>query len=215
MPLVKEIEFNNGLLVLWEISEDLETLLGLCSGIRLEDEFDQLKNTRRKKEWLAIRLILKHSGCSDTSISYNDINQPMINHSKYQHISISHSKKLAGVLFHKSKPAGLDIESTDRDLKKIAHKYMSNDELKIASTLDNGLTLFWCIKEAIYKVAGVPGIHFSTQIKVTKIARPNIFAKFHSKERIKDYKLNFLSYKDQLITYVIDHEQSSKKSKSE
>ncbi len=204
MPLLKEIELESGLLILWEISEDMETLLDLCSGIDFENEFQKLKNSRRQKEWLAVRLILKHIGCTTISVSYNKNNQPVINHLKYQHVSISHSNKLAGVILHKSQAVGLDIESTTRNFNTVAHKYMSTEELELASNFENGLALFWCVKEAIYKAAGIPGVHFSTQIKIKNIDQSRVHADFYSQGKTKKYKLNFLNHEDQLIVYLID-----------
>ncbi len=204
MPLLKEIEFKDGLLVLWEIKEDVDSLLEECSEIDFGEGFQKLKNSKRQKEWLAVRLILKHIGCQDISVNYNQNNQPTIKHSKYQHVSISHSNKLAGVLLHKNHAVGLDIESTDRDFRKVAHKFMNDEELELASKYENGLALFWCVKEAVYKAAGIPGVHFSTQIQIKKVDQSNVFADFYSEEKEKEYKIIFFNYDDQLIAYLVD-----------
>ena len=64
MPVLKEIKLDKGLLVLWDIAEELDTLLEMCRDFGIEKELDGFKNIRRKKEWLAVRLLLKHIDCN-------------------------------------------------------------------------------------------------------------------------------------------------------
>ncbi len=209
MPILIEKTLDKGLLVLWKISEDLETLIKLCSDFGIEDELLKLRNPRRKKEWLAVRLLLKHINCSSISVRYNSKSQPIILHPKYKHISISHSGEIAGIILHEDKLVGLDIENINRDFKKVQHKYLSTSELELASTLTDGLALFWCAKEAIYKVLGIEGVDFAKQLAIHEIDNKSIQAAYRSDNQAINFTLNFFYQENQLIVYLIDTENKA------
>ena len=204
MPLLKEIKLDEGLLALWQIDEDIDTLIQLVAEKGIEKELKAIKNKRRKKEWLAVRLLLKKVGCKNLSVSYNHVGQPKISHEYYQHISISHSNKLAGIILHPSSVVGLDIECIDRNYESVKHKYLSPYELEMTGNNENGLALFWCAKEAVYKAAGVPGVHFANQIQLKNIDKTSLMADFIQGNTTKSYRLSYFLHQDQLICYLID-----------
>ena len=205
MPLVKEIHIEKGLLLLWEITEELEPLKAEFPTLNTDLTFKSLKNLKRQKEWLAVKMMLKHAGCSDFKVSYSSLGQPHIEHPQYQQVSISHSDKLAGVLFHQDTRVGLDIESLDRNFIGIEKKYLSPAEIKLAYQTENGHCLFWCSKEAVYKTAGVAGIHFADQIALM-ITNERLYAKLKTDKITTTFQLHYFDYKKHFIAYVIDHE---------
>lgn len=166
MPFLDKIKIDEGELFLWEITEPIETLLKLGQDFTREVKFIGIKNEKRQKEWLAVRLLLQQAGCSNEQISYTENGKPCIRNSAFQSISISHSNKLAGVFLHPKEHCGLDIESADRDFGRVEKKYLSEEESALASRTEDGLGWFWCIKEAVYKAAGIDGIVFNKQIQI-------------------------------------------------
>ncbi|SFF07727.1 4'-phosphopantetheinyl transferase family protein [Sunxiuqinia elliptica] len=205
MPLVKEITNKGALLLLWELTEAVSWFKEQLPGIESDPAFLKLRNEKRKREWLAIKMLLKHIGCTNLSISYNTKGQPEIAHPLYKSVSISHSNQLAGILLHKTQQIGLDIESIERNFKAIERKYLSEQEVELTRKHPDYHCLFWCAKEAIYKMAGVAGIHFAEQIALSEPANNQLTARLSVLEQQQSFCLNYLKYKDQLIVFSVSH----------
>lgn len=166
MPLIKQEEIAGGLLLLWEITEDLELMNVLAEEFTNDPTYLKITHPKRKKEWLAVRLLQKVAGCNKEQFHYNDVGQPCIDHPVYKSISISHSSNLVGIYLHTKPTTGLDIESEDRNFVRVEKKYLSDEESQMAKETQNGYGWFWCIKEAAYKAAGIPGLAFRDQINI-------------------------------------------------
>ncbi|MGE4587453.1 MAG: 4'-phosphopantetheinyl transferase superfamily protein [Mangrovibacterium sp.] len=206
MPLTQTIPLEGGLLLLREMTEDSEQLLSgfpetgslpprLISGSK-----------KRKKEWLAIRALLREAGCSPEQLSYSPSGKPHLSHPCYRHISISHSDRLAGLLLQQKLPAGLDIENRSRNFLRVEHKYLSQEEQWLARTIPDGHGLFWCIKEAVYKAAGITGLHFASQIGIrqNKNGKLHAWADAPEEQRLRLFRLLFLETGEQLIVCALE-----------
>lgn len=202
MPLAREINIDHGLLLLWELTEDLEWLKAQFPLVQTDPTFHSLRNTKRQKEWLSIKMMLKHIGCTDLTVSYTNNGQPQIKHAHYQHISISHSNQLAGIFLHPNKPVGLDIESLNRNFSSIEKKYLSPQEIELVQKHENWHCLFWCAKEAVYKIAGIPGIHFANQITLIPEANHQLTAELKTSDRFQHFKLNYFQHCGQFVVYL-------------
>lgn len=204
MPLTKEIHINQGLLLIWELTEELEWLKQHFPFLASDKTFQGLKNAKRQKEWLAIKMMLKHIGCEEPKVYYNGNGQPHIKHRKYKHVSISHSAKLAGILLHQNKQVGLDIEHLYRNFVAIEKKYLSPEEIKLAQEEANRHCLFWCAKEAVYKTAGIPGLLFATQIALNFNNENQLYADLKTENGTRMLPLNYFQLNNQLVVYLID-----------
>lgn len=205
MPLVKELHIKKGLLLLWEITEDPDQLQKYYPVLTADERFKALKHKKRQIEWLAIRLMLIHIGFEDVNIEYNDHGQPYISHPDYKYISISHSDSLAGILLHQEVKVGLDIESFDRHFIHVERKYLSPAELEMAQKEKKRHCLFWCAKEAVYKTAGIPGIHFVDQIELESVQPTYLNARLRTPDKAHTYRLNYFEYHRHFIVYIVDH----------
>ncbi|HKJ40584.1 MAG TPA: 4'-phosphopantetheinyl transferase superfamily protein [Sunxiuqinia sp.] len=204
MPLVKEIHIKKGLLLLWEITEKPDQLQKHYPVLTSDKRYKAFKHKKRQIEWLAIRLMLIHIGFENVNIRYNDHGQPYITHPHYKHISISHSDTLAGIILHEEVKVGLDIESFDRNFIQVERKYLSPVELEMTQQEEKWHCLFWCAKEAVFKTAGQPGIHFTDQIAINSINPGSINAKLKTNKHEKSYRLNYFEYQRHFIVYAID-----------
>ncbi len=198
MPFLKETTINGGLLLLWEMSETTEEILLLAKKFTSKPAFEKITLPKRQREWLAVRLLLDHAGCT-ADISYDENGKPCLEHSEFQSISISHSNKIAGVYLHPSPQAGLDIEATNRNYNKIAGKYLAPDEYQLATATNNGYALFWCIKEAAYKAAGIPGLIFNEQIKISQPTTPDSFKVDVISDQLISFPVDYLQIDDQIL----------------
>lgn len=170
MP-VKFIEQTaRGLVGFWETTESAEEMLQQLKPIQPELETYLLfRNERRKKEWLAARLLLKEMVGHHATLSYNVAGKPVPDNFE-GHLSISHSAGYVTICYHPARQPGIDIESINRDTEKAAAKFLSPKELADC-TINNHLSnrellLRWCAKEAVFKMVPWSNIDFSEQIAV-------------------------------------------------
>ena len=205
MPLIKRIYTENGLLILWELTESLDSLSKLIPSETHNPIFLKRTNPKRKKEWLAVCLLLREINCLPSQITYLETGKPKIEHPIYKEISISHSSRIVGIFLHKSSKIGLDIESIERDYLSIEKKYLSEIEMLLARKKPNGHALFWCIKEAAYKAATISGIHFAKQIKISYKDEKASVSLIASKTQT--YQVSYIEIEKQIIVFLIEEKE--------
>lgn len=171
MPLHKITKLDNGYtLGLWQITEQPEDLIQITH--LTSDEFSfyqQLNNHQRKLHWLAWRALLKNLvNNPNLEIDYSAYGKPLVRNISLQ-ISVSHSGPWAACMTHPSQPTGVDIEGIHPRILKVKERFLSDKELQWHVSYSNSLRhliLLWCIKEAIYKFAGINGLDFRNQINI-------------------------------------------------
>jgi len=154
------------ILAIWEITEDYDTLISELNLIE-EDlkRVESFKNYQRKTEWLSVRTLLKETLGKECRIVYGPERKPYLADNSYN-ISISHSKNLTAVLLSKTKRVGLDLEFMDEKIKRIADKFLRQEELEeiVPEKEIYHLYLHWCAKEALYKINDKEDINFVTNL---------------------------------------------------
>ncbi|WP_163707939.1 4'-phosphopantetheinyl transferase family protein [Mangrovibacterium lignilyticum] len=168
MPFIEHCNIDNGLLLLWEMTETPEELQEFEQEFADNADYLKISHPKRQREWLTVQQLLRNANCSPQLITRDSNGKPGINHQLYQSVSISHSAKLAGIFLHPGTMVGLDIEDAERDFARVEKKYLSREESALAKRIPNGAGLFWCIKEAAYKAAGIPGLVFTEQIEISE-----------------------------------------------
>jgi len=207
MPLYKTIPIEQGLIGVWQLSESENNLLTKFSEDELSDPlFTRYSHGKRKAEWLSARLLLREMIGNEFSITYLASGRPILNHGNFRKISITHSRNFVAVIVHKSKNIGIDIEDTTRDFKRIEKRFLSEEELRFLGE-DNMLKcLYWCTKEAVFKLVEEEGIEFREQIIVSqKSENENQFqARFITPEKNTDYLVNFEYFSENCMVWVVE-----------
>ena len=189
MRLQQIIKEKNALIGVWEITESLEELINLLPDISVSN----YKHIKRKKEFLATRLLLNHLDIKET-IVYNNNCAPELNSG--MHISISHSKNLVAIILS-TKKVGIDIENISKKAKNLSSKFICTESHP--NLTKEQATLIWCCKEAIYKWHQKGNINFIKDIKVTNIhSKYTIEAYFKNKKII----LNYHKIKNHYLVYL-------------
>ena len=199
MP-IKFIEHTDGGSVgFWEIAESTDQLLAMLSpGSEEMDQFLQLRNDLRKREWLAARLLLKQMTGNRSGIIYDPAGKPLADNFP-GHISISHSSNCVVIYHHPDRQPGIDIELITRNVERSARKFLSPEEL-IDCTIEGQLSnkdimLRWCAKEAVFKMVPYSNIDFATQIKCSSMRLSSLegelSAQFLSAETTLDIRLHY------------------------
>jgi len=161
MPLLLKKEENNNTILVWEISEPLENLISLSSNT----DCSHLKSDKRKKEFLACRILLNHFD-ENLKISYSKNGSPNLNN--HQYISISHSGDLVCIIISE-KEIGIDIELISEKTLRTSSKFTK----KINLTKEES-TLIWCIKEAVFKFHKIGNVDFIKDISVPEFILKDI-----------------------------------------
>lgn len=205
MPLILNEYQNTYRLALWALTENLpyfeEKVQLSPSDIK---SYELIKSESRKKEWLAVRLLLKEVLGFRPQISYTETGKPLLqNHTR--HLSISHAKQMVGILLCTNPYAGIDIEHTNRSIEKVAKRFLSDKELNDIQELDSSYSrmLYWCAKEAVFKAVNESNISFSKQIAIEQILEnKSMKAHFTSEKEKIDFILNYIEIDDHLVVWT-------------
>jgi len=168
MPLYSKNKIDsNTILLLWKIEENFDTLF---SSVKLQSEslkkLEGFSSVKRKIEFLATRKLLEEVGLTDADLSYREDGAPIIN-GKY--ISISHTSDFVAIIVS-DKKVGIDIERNRKQIFRIAHKFVNDEERQKFDTDSlETLSIIWNCKEAMFKLCDKTGIDFRENLNVTDI----------------------------------------------
>lgn len=193
-----------------EINESTELLFSEIKNdlSKTETEFyKNIKNERRKTEWLGVRLLLKKLLRSYSEIKYNTTGNPYIEHDL--NISITHSKNILGIILSKNNDIGMDVEIISDKILKTAHKFISEEELKLFSENDKikKTYLNWCCKETLFKIKEHGGFDFKKHFKVIDSdveisGKKEAIISFNNKTENYNLNYEFIKYKKSELLVV-------------
>lgn len=206
MPLFKTITLSGGLIGVWKLSETSVDLLPNFYPEELADpSFQQYTHEKRKVEWLATRVLIKELIGSEFTISYLETGKPILNHPKYKHLSVSHSRDFAAVILHEHLNVGIDIEDVTRNYNPIEKRYLSEIELVQVAKNPMLQCLYWCAKEAIFKLVPEEGVEFRQQIHISPFnpeLEDHFPARFTCGSKESIYPLHFQTFSDHCLVWV-------------
>lgn len=209
MPFEKSIKVNKGILGIWKLSETSEELSNIFQFS--DDEkttFEKFSGERRKVEYLATRLLLEQLTGGKVKIFHLNSGKPQIENSGLN-ISISHSAEYVAV-FLSNENIGIDIENANRNIDKIAKRFLQTQEIEWIEKSGKQQflkTLFWCAKEAIFKCSGQTGVQFNSQIYIPPFEfEKNVCFKgtLLAKNGNEEYKLWYINIKNNILVYCVD-----------
>ena len=173
-----------------EIREPWQDMLGSFKhNDYYSEEVNKIQSDKRKQEWLAVRLLLKHLSGADTYINYHENGAPFLTGSSL-HISISHTKGYVAVILSEDKNPGIDIEYRSERAWKLRKKFLSDNESKmflspnklerpdiqnrneyddITKYIPNYsdlATLCWCAKETAFKALQQSEVDFIEHLHI-------------------------------------------------
>lgn len=150
---------------LWYISESEQEL----SFEAMESCPEDLINPQKKLEWLAgralVRALVENSGLTYAGMSKDIYGKPALKALPH-HISLSHSFPYVAAQMDRHQDVGIDLEQPKPKLLTIAHRVLSPAEQQHAGEDVVKHCIYWCAKEALYKIHGKRGLHFATQLLV-------------------------------------------------
>jgi len=210
MALFLSRELENGATIsVWEITENENELLSLCSVPSDElEELSLIKNVGRRRERLAVRALLNQLFDGKVYLGHHDNGRPFLQNSIIE-ISISHTQRFVAVLTHPEMSVGIDIETLGRDFSAVEKRALSEDEIDFLSERNRELhlALCWSAKEAIYKRMSLSGVDFSKQIQLKKFTpreEGGIEAFFiHEDGEEMEFELEYLVFEDHVMVWMV------------
>lgn len=126
--------------------------------------FAELKSEPKKQEFLWSRAALHCAGTDLKHIEYQG-KKPVLNNG---HISLSHCKKGVAAVFSEELEVGIDIETKRENLKRIAQKFTTEEELaRFDCEPHTALQFVWGIKESLFKLYGYGSVDFKEHLEIT------------------------------------------------
>lgn len=166
-------------LFIWEMSETEEQLKAL-----LPPNFYDAKaaarflSSRRRKEWLAVRVLLHTVAGVTSPVLYKDSGAPFLDASPL-HLSISHTGRFAAVALAAA-PCGIDVEQWGPQALRLTKKFLKVEEETLLAgggslSEEEMAVVLWSAKESAYKWADSPGVELLRDITLRTTPAANCF----------------------------------------
>jgi phosphopantetheinyl transferase len=169
MPLVRSIHNADISMGLWEITED-HSFFEQASPYRAV-----ASNPGQQLQQLASRMVLKvlQPSFPFDQIQLNPAGKPFL--PSERQFSISHTRGFAAAIISPEIPVGIDIEFISPRVLKVEKKFLNPQEFALLAPLSEQdrivfSSLFWSIKETVYKCWGNGGVDFAEQIRIQSFA---------------------------------------------
>ncbi|MEZ0610650.1 4'-phosphopantetheinyl transferase superfamily protein [Fibrella sp. WM1] len=167
-------------LVRWQITEDEPTLAGqLVLTADEQADLDGITHPGQRVEWLACRVALK-SLIEDAGFPYmglykDEWGKPHLYSSVRGtflpgHVSLSHTPGWAVAAWHFARPIGVDVEPIRDQFTRVVPRVLSATEIADANGQPDRLAVYWCAKEAMYKLYGKRQLTFREHLLVDSFA---------------------------------------------
>ena len=206
--LKKKLE-NEATIGVWQITETEEELRALSATPTDEmEESSFIKSESLRKQRLAVRALLNTLFEEKIYLSHHDNGKPYLENNP-TNISITHTEKYVAVILHEEEDCGIDIESLDRDFSAVEKKALSEDEIEDLEDekRNEQLAIYWCAKEAIFKLLSRYNVDFAEQIEVERF-RPRgegeLEATFIDKnEDEQEFDLKYMTFDRHVLVWVV------------
>ena len=204
MPIIEDLNlFSKTRLVVWEINEDLKDLRldGLLDKYSAKLLADR-KSEIHKKQFLAIRNILKEISVHNQNLKYDEFGRPFLIGDN--NISITHSGNYAALIISDQK-VGIDIEVVGDRILKITNKFLETELIYPQVLEKEAALIYWNIKESVFELVKNSGVDFKKNIIVLPLDFKNNCTKswYLNEDTIDSFDSYFKISKNYTLAYVI------------
>lgn len=215
MPLYLKKELENGAkIAVWKVEETEEELKNLSSVPSDElEEISLYRSESIRRQKLAVRALLSEIFEDKVYLCHHDNGKPYLENC-ISEISITHTTNYVAVILHDEEGIGIDIESLDRDFSAVEKKALSEDEIDDLDDEDRNeqLAIYWCAKEAIFKLMSPSQVDFAEQIEVEKFnlkGEGELEATFVQKDgREMEFDLEYMTFDRHVLVWTVGYEEA-------
>ena len=202
MPLVYQQNINAVTKIgVWHITEGEDYFL---QQVPLQRE---ITHWHKRLQHLAGRLLLKelYPAFPVELVQIAGTKKPFLQNEPF-HFSISHCGDYAAVVVSKEYRVGVDVELKSNKIEKIIPKFLTAEEcfLMPRGSITETATLFWSVKETIYKWNSRAGVDFKKHIAIISVTGDATEGIVHCvfNNAIK-LDVHFLHFNDNYLTWVV------------
>jgi phosphopantetheinyl transferase len=166
MPYIAINESKDPLVGIWKIEEEEKFFEGKI------DFLPKAIHSSKRIQQYSSRLILEKlsPGFPLNQIIVDNGGKPKLRNSTVQ-FNVSHTNEFAAAIVCNEKQVGIDIEKIDVRVCRVMKKFLNTTELQTIGALNeiekiSMLTLYWSIKETVYKWWGLGAIDFAEHIQI-------------------------------------------------
>ena len=200
---------NDAEIGVWQVSETEEELKELSSTPSDEmEEISFIRSESLRKQRLAVRALLNTMFDEKVYLSHHDNGKPYLENNPVN-ISITHTEKYVAVILHEEENVGIDIESLDRDFSVVEKKALSEDEIEDLEDekRNEQLAIYWCAKEAIFKLLSRYNVDFAEQIEIERF-RPRGEGELEAtfigkKDEEEEFDLEYITFDRHVLVWVV------------
>ncbi len=210
MPLDYQKNTEQFQLGIWRLDESLQELHNLLRLSEIDlTTLNNFKSEYRKREWLTVRVLLKVLLPAEaTAIEYDSNGKPHLVNRDHS-ISISHTKNFVAVILSKNTGVGIDIETIQPRIEKIAARFVTKEEerfIEPSQKLDYQHVI-WGTKEVLFKIYGKGELHFLDNILTEKFIlreRGELTGRINKGGFSKSYNVFYEKMHNLMLVYAID-----------
>ncbi len=156
-------------LLVWELTETEEALRKILPAAADQTELATISHSQKKREWLAGRVLLTQIVAEAGEVFQgtwrDEYGKPFLIGSNHS-ISLTHTLDYVAAVIHPTLPVGIDMEKMDEKLRRTARKFLNDGEMAEAGEDLQKLCVYWCGKEALYKLNGRNQVSFKNHIRI-------------------------------------------------
>ena len=181
--LLEKIVENDATIAIWEITETVPELLDLLHNKKTYSaDLTKFTTEKRKKEWLATRILVETICGKDKIVAYNDKGKPYLTDNSF-HISISHTSNFVAVIAHASREVGIDIEQISDRICRLKERFLHKEDLLHINSVQETihLLLYWSAKEVLFKMMNEENVDFTEHLRIFPFT-PQTTGTFFGKE---------------------------------
>ena len=168
MPLYLQKDIENGnRIAVWKATESVDELTEMAT-LSKEDEkkLSSFRLDSRKKEWLAVRILIKELLGESRQIYYKSSGAPYFKGSNME-IGISHTMGYAGIALA-TFPVSLDMEKATPRIERVFERFVNDNEKEFIppEKKPEYYNLIWCAKETLFKLLDRRDVVFKDNLKI-------------------------------------------------
>lgn len=204
MPLYHQYKLRDWIVGVWKVDETLEQLCSMFHHFSIyENDFKRFSAEKRKKEWLAVRVLLKELCGEEKKISYYPSGKPYLEDGS-AYVSFSHTNGYVAVALHPSFEVGVDIEQYGTRVQRLVSRFIREDEKESLAAGDEiyALLLHWSAKETMYKLMDNVAVDFIDHLRIFPFI-PQKSGSFDACEYRSGKECQFRIYYDTHPDYVL------------
>jgi phosphopantetheinyl transferase len=201
MPLFKDLNLDDDLrLILWKIEESPSFFEDRLSVKQLPSELSNIRSPKRKLELLVAKYLwFKVLGFNE-HYSKTAIGKP-VHH--FASLSISHSDDILAFLIgdNPNTLIGADVQVFGNKLEGIISKFCSEKEVLLFGDDNLALTKIWTAKEAAYKMFGLKGVIWKTNMQLIEVSESGVKMHFKVPGFSATVDIHWIKFERFLVAY--------------